>query len=192
MRRYEHITDARRREVRDDIVQRYKNGQSIRSIAADLGRSYGFVHRMLLEQDGLLLRSRGALGRRQQAEAASAVSYAATAGPAPSALVFLEEEEPGDLAGESEIEEDPAARGDETAEPAFAEDNPAELEPEEEVHPAAGELESAEPAFAEDTDVAELDSVHGPTALTGVVMPPPPRPLGAVAAPAVDVPLFDY
>lgn len=185
MRRYEHITDARRREVRDDIVQRYKNGQSIRSIAADLGRSYGFVHRMLLEQDGLLLRSRGALGRRQQAEAASAVSYAATAGPAPSALVFLEEEEPGDLAGESEIEEDPAARGDETAEPAFAE------ELEEEI-PAAGELETAEPAFAEDTDVAELDSVHGPTALTGVVMPPPPRPLGAVAAPAVDVPLFDY
>lgn len=189
MRRYEHITDARRREVRDDIVQRYKNGQSIRSIAADLGRSYGFVHRMLLEQDGLLLRSRGALGRRQQAEAASAVSGSSAAAPTPTpALLFLEEDEV-DLAGESEIstaaEEDPAARGDETAEPAFAEDLEEEI-------PAAGELESAEPTFAEDTDVADLEVVHVPTALTGVVMPPPPPPLGAVAAPAVDVPLFDY
>lgn len=190
MRRYEHITDARRREVRDDIVQRYKNGQSIRAIALDLGRSYGFVHRMLLEQDGLLLRSRGALGRRQQAEAAADAFYGITAAAPvpPVTAVLLEEEEPSDLAGESEIElaeEDPAARGDETAEPAFAEDLEEEI-------PAAGELESAEPTFAEDTDVADLEVVHVPTALTGVVMPPPPPPLGAVAAPAVDMPLFDY
>ncbi len=198
MRRYEHITDARRREVRDDIVQRYTSGQSIRGIALDLGRSYGFVHRMLLEQDGMRLRSRGALGRRQQAEAAAgAVSDSSAASIAsPVTSVLVSEEEEVDLAGESEIvtaEEDPAARGDETAEPAFAEEDP---DPAEEV-PAAAPDETAEPAFAEDSELADVadssdDELFPPPALLGVVMPPPPTPLGAVAAPAVDVPLFDY
>ena len=194
MRRYEHITDARRREVRDDIVQRYTSGQSIRGIALDLGRSYGFVHRMLLEQDGLSLRSRGALGRRQQAEAASAVSDSSAASIAPPAIsVLVPEEEEVDFAGESEIvtaEEDPAARGDETAELDVAEEELPGLR-------AAAPAETAEPAFAEDSELADIadssdDALLPPPALLGVVMPPPPTPLGAVAAPAVDVPLFDY
>ena len=41
-----------------DCLRRYSEGQSIRRIAADTGRSYGFVHRILTE-GGATLRGRG-------------------------------------------------------------------------------------------------------------------------------------
>ena len=58
-------TDAGRRIVGQeratwgkDYVKRYSAGESIRTIAADTGRSYGFVHRVLTE-NGVTLRKRG-------------------------------------------------------------------------------------------------------------------------------------
>jgi hypothetical protein len=150
MRRYEHVTDSRRAEVRTDIVTRYNSGQSIRDIAFALGRSYGFVHRMLLEEDGLELRSRGALGRRQQAAAASAV-LGTGANPEPELQVSVsKEEEEVDLAGESE--------------------NPPPPPAEDELELELLQVQTAEPAFAEDSSSAATPS---PSALTGVMAPSP-------------------
>lgn len=52
------IVGTERVTVTKDCVHRFLAGQSIRSIATDLGRSYGFVHRILTE-DGVRLRPRG-------------------------------------------------------------------------------------------------------------------------------------
>jgi len=52
------IVGTERVTVTGDCIRRYRAGQSIRSIAADLGRSYGFVHRILTE-GGVRLRPRG-------------------------------------------------------------------------------------------------------------------------------------
>ena len=41
-----------------DYLRRYSQGDSIRTIARDTGRSYGFVHRILTE-GGAQLRARG-------------------------------------------------------------------------------------------------------------------------------------
>ncbi|MGH8793334.1 MAG: helix-turn-helix domain-containing protein [Stackebrandtia sp.] len=46
------------------LVTGYSEGQSIRALAASVDRSYGFVHRVLIES-GVTLRQRG--GRRQPA-----------------------------------------------------------------------------------------------------------------------------
>lgn len=40
------------------MVNRYRKGASIRTIAADQGRSYGNIHRLLTEA-GVTLRTRG-------------------------------------------------------------------------------------------------------------------------------------
>jgi hypothetical protein len=45
-----------------DLKSRYDAGESIRSLAASTGRSYGFVHRMLSET-GVKLRGRGGATR---------------------------------------------------------------------------------------------------------------------------------
>ena len=47
-----------------DYVRRYGRGDSIRMIAADTGRSYGFVHRLLVES-GVQLRKRGGARTRR-------------------------------------------------------------------------------------------------------------------------------
>ncbi len=64
-------TDARRRIVGHeratwvkDYVRRYNAGDSIRKIASDTGRSYGFVHRLLVE-GSVQLRKRGGARRRR-------------------------------------------------------------------------------------------------------------------------------
>lgn len=53
-------------QVRDklaaDLKKKYDGGKSIRAIADECGRSYGFVHRMLTES-GVELRSRGGATR---------------------------------------------------------------------------------------------------------------------------------
>ncbi|MGI8414738.1 MAG: helix-turn-helix domain-containing protein [Nakamurella sp.] len=56
------ITGASRDSVTEKVRQRYQSGESIRSMAADLGRSYGFVHRILVDAK-VPLRGRGGATR---------------------------------------------------------------------------------------------------------------------------------
>lgn len=56
------ITGASRDSVTAKVRQRYQTGESIRSMAADLGRSYGFVHRILVDAK-VPLRGRGGATR---------------------------------------------------------------------------------------------------------------------------------
>jgi DNA-directed RNA polymerase specialized sigma24 family protein len=55
--------DALREKIRTD----YESGASIRQIAVSLDRSYGFVHRLLLEAR-VELRRRGGTGKPQEQE----------------------------------------------------------------------------------------------------------------------------
>ena len=52
------ITGAQREKLAAQYVKKYESGQSIRQIADKAGRSYGFVHRVLVES-GVALRGRG-------------------------------------------------------------------------------------------------------------------------------------
>jgi hypothetical protein len=56
------VTGADRTRLATDLKQRYDSGESIRSLAASTGRSYGFVHRILSET-GVTLRGRGGATR---------------------------------------------------------------------------------------------------------------------------------
>lgn len=47
-----------RRELTEHVTVEYEKGQSIRDIASTIGRSYGFVHRLLAEA-GVDFRTRG-------------------------------------------------------------------------------------------------------------------------------------
>ncbi|SDD64528.1 helix-turn-helix domain-containing protein [Glycomyces harbinensis] len=47
-----------RRELTEHVTAAYEKGQSIRDIASTIGRSYGFVHRLLAEA-GVDFRTRG-------------------------------------------------------------------------------------------------------------------------------------
>ncbi|HYS38729.1 MAG TPA: helix-turn-helix domain-containing protein [Pseudonocardiaceae bacterium] len=57
------IVGAERATWTKDCIRRYSGGDSIRKIAHDTGRSYGFVHRILVEA-GAVLRGRGGQRRR--------------------------------------------------------------------------------------------------------------------------------
>ncbi|MFA4082052.1 helix-turn-helix domain-containing protein [Mycobacteroides salmoniphilum] len=52
-----------RDEERAELKAAYEKGASIRTLAADTGRSYGYVHRALVES-GVTLRGRGGPNRR--------------------------------------------------------------------------------------------------------------------------------
>jgi predicted transcriptional regulator len=52
------ITGAERETLTNELTARYTNGASIRELAADTGRSYGFIHRLLVES-GVHIRGRG-------------------------------------------------------------------------------------------------------------------------------------
>lgn len=52
------ISGDLRAQVATDFAERYQAGESIRSLAADSGRSYGFVQG-LLKESGVTLRGRG-------------------------------------------------------------------------------------------------------------------------------------
>jgi predicted transcriptional regulator len=52
------ITGTSRSKLADDLKRKYEKGSSIRDLAENTGRSYGFVHRVLCEA-GVQLRSRG-------------------------------------------------------------------------------------------------------------------------------------
>lgn len=52
------ITGNDRQRLTADLKKRYEKGASIRELANDTGRSYGFVHRLLVESE-VPLRGRG-------------------------------------------------------------------------------------------------------------------------------------
>src|ERR1700685_3038049 len=56
------VTGADRSKLAASLSRRYNSGESIRSLAASTGRSYGFVHRILTET-GVTLRGRGGATR---------------------------------------------------------------------------------------------------------------------------------
>ena len=56
------ITGGERSKLAGDLKRKYTSGSSIRALAAETGRSYGFVHRMLSES-GVQLRGRGGATR---------------------------------------------------------------------------------------------------------------------------------
>jgi hypothetical protein len=56
------VTGPDRAKLAADLRKRYDAGESIRSLAASTGRSYGFVHRILTE-NGASLRGRGGATR---------------------------------------------------------------------------------------------------------------------------------
>lgn len=56
------ITGTDRSAITESIRKRYEGGESIRSLATDYGRSYGFVHRILTD-GGVALRGRGGATR---------------------------------------------------------------------------------------------------------------------------------
>ena len=56
------VTGADRTKLASDLRKRYNAGESIRSLAASTGRSYGFIHRILTET-GVSLRGRGGATR---------------------------------------------------------------------------------------------------------------------------------
>jgi predicted transcriptional regulator len=58
------ITGGDRDKLAADLKKRYEGGQSIRLLAEDSGRSYGFVHRILSES-GVTLRGRGGATRKK-------------------------------------------------------------------------------------------------------------------------------
>lgn len=64
------ITGAERDELAVRLRKEYERGATVRALAGQLGRSYGFVHRVLSES-GVPLRSRGGLRRRGTAPARS-------------------------------------------------------------------------------------------------------------------------
>ncbi|EDY45406.1 helix-turn-helix domain-containing protein [Streptomyces sp. SPB074] len=56
------VTGAARDTLAADLKKKYDGGASIRALAEETGRSYGFVHRMLKES-GVTLRGRGGATR---------------------------------------------------------------------------------------------------------------------------------
>jgi hypothetical protein len=58
LRKGTRVTGEDRSKLATDLRDRYDAGESIRSLAAATGRSYGFIHRILTET-GVALRGRG-------------------------------------------------------------------------------------------------------------------------------------
>lgn len=66
MKKGARVTGADRSKMADDLNKRYSAGESIRTLATDTNRSYGFVHRILTES-GVTLRGRGGATRGKKA-----------------------------------------------------------------------------------------------------------------------------
>ncbi|MGB8649362.1 MAG: helix-turn-helix domain-containing protein [Mycobacteriales bacterium] len=58
------VTGNDRSTLTDQLKRKYEGGASIRALAEESGRSYGFVHRILSES-GASLRGRGGATRRK-------------------------------------------------------------------------------------------------------------------------------
>ncbi len=65
------ITGPDRQALGAQLAERYRAGESIRSLAQDTGRSFGFVHGVIKES-GVPLRGRGGATRRGTPAAAAA------------------------------------------------------------------------------------------------------------------------
>lgn len=65
IRKGARITGAARDKLAADLRKKYEKGQSIRALASMTGRSYGFVHRLLLDAD-VPLRGRGGATRSKK------------------------------------------------------------------------------------------------------------------------------
>jgi hypothetical protein len=59
------ITGPQRDKLATDLKKKYEKGASIRALAEQTGRSYGFVHRVLSET-GVTLRGRGGATRTKK------------------------------------------------------------------------------------------------------------------------------
>lgn len=59
------VTGDARTTLSEQLAGRYTAGASIRELAADTGRSYGFIHRVLTEA-GVQLRGRGGAVRNRK------------------------------------------------------------------------------------------------------------------------------
>jgi hypothetical protein len=66
LKRGTRVSGTDRSKLAADLSKRYGAGESIRSLAASTGRSYGFIHRILTET-GVALRSRGGAAKRSPA-----------------------------------------------------------------------------------------------------------------------------
>lgn len=62
LRKGSRITGNQRERLATDLKKKYGQGRSIRALAEETGRSYGFIHRMLSES-GVALRGRGGATR---------------------------------------------------------------------------------------------------------------------------------
>ena len=60
------VTGESRDRLQEDLKRRYEEGASIRTLAQETGRSYGFVHNVLVESQ-VRLRGRGGPNRRRAA-----------------------------------------------------------------------------------------------------------------------------
>ena len=60
----QRITGGDRDKLAKDLKKKYESGRSIRELAAETNRSYGFVHRILSDA-GVRLRGRGGATRRK-------------------------------------------------------------------------------------------------------------------------------
>ena len=78
------ITGAQRETLAAQYAKKYESGQSIRKIAETAGRSFGFVHGVLVEH-GVTLRGRGGATRGAKRAASGAAKKASTAAPAKAA-----------------------------------------------------------------------------------------------------------
>jgi hypothetical protein len=58
------VTGGDRESLTDQLRKKYEGGASIRALAEESGRSYGFVHRILSES-GTSLRGRGGATRKK-------------------------------------------------------------------------------------------------------------------------------
>ncbi len=65
LRKGARITGTARNKLTTDVTKQYTKGQSIRELADAHGRSYGFVHRLLVES-GVELRGRGGATRKKK------------------------------------------------------------------------------------------------------------------------------
>ncbi|WP_354526987.1 helix-turn-helix domain-containing protein [Nakamurella sp. UYEF19] len=65
MRKGARITGSARDKLTTDLRRKYEKGLSIRALADGTGRSYGFVHRLLVDAD-VPLRGRGGATRTKK------------------------------------------------------------------------------------------------------------------------------
>ncbi|WP_369052162.1 MULTISPECIES: helix-turn-helix domain-containing protein [Kineococcus] len=66
VKRGTRLSGAEREQLAAELTKGYSEGKSIRALAEESGRSYGFVHRLLSESD-VALRSRGGATRGRRA-----------------------------------------------------------------------------------------------------------------------------